>query len=121
MDPSTRVAYQPELDDPDAHLHHSDVELSAHRNKEAAGAQKIADVAAQSVEKEIISAYLSVSPHLRKTDIIPFVVEATGRLGPAARRFLAKLKYNSSNPNPIPTTSYHTSLIFHECATSPST
>ena len=119
VDPSTRVVYHPELDDPNAHLHHSDVELSALRNKEAAGAQKVADVAARAVEKEIISAYQSVSPHLRKTDIIPFVVEATGRLGPAARHFLAKLKDNSSNPKPnnfFSSFSYDASLIIHEYA-----
>jgi hypothetical protein len=54
----------------------------------------------RTVEKEIITAYQPPAPHLRKTHIIPFVVEATGRLGPAAQQFLAKLKDNSSNPKP---------------------
>jgi hypothetical protein len=119
VDPTTRVVYHPELDDPTAHLHHSEAALSALRNKEDAGAQKVADVAARAVEKEIITAYQSAAPHLRKTHIIPFVVEATGRLGPAARQFLAKLKDNDSNPKPnnfFSSFSYDTSLIIHEYA-----
>jgi hypothetical protein len=74
VDPTTRVVYHPELDDPNARLHHSEAALSALRNKEAAGAQKVADVAARAVEKEIITAYQSAAPHLRKSHIIPLLL-----------------------------------------------
>jgi hypothetical protein len=40
IDPTKRVVYHPELDDPNAHLHHSEASLSALRNKEAAGVHR---------------------------------------------------------------------------------